>query len=482
MKFHYLFLVGLLFSISYTIQSQKTQYTLLECLALAGENSIAIKQALLDVENANINQQEANMSFYPSINASLNHSWNIGLNQNITTGILENITTQFSSVGISLNNTLYQGKRKFLELYRSNLNVLSQNLNLQEIRDNIFILVANAYLQIMLNRELYQVNQIQIELSNKELERTKNLIQAGIVIPSEVYELEANIASQEQALIVAENNLRLSKISLAQILLITDYENFDIGDEQFNVPFSLILAEDPKDIYHKAVETRATIKISKTNVDLASSNLAISKTFLLPSLSAFYSYNTRISYSDRRVGTDAIFQRPIGVVEETGQRVITSANESKVVGPLPFFDQWTLNDGHNFGLNLSIPILNGKSARFNVHRNLTNLQKAEEQYQQDRLNFETTINEAFNAAHGAYRFYQASLKTEISRENAYQVAQNRFQAGAINSFELIQAQQRYEIALSDLIRAKYDYIFKLKVLELYFGLPLNVDDIIDTSE
>ncbi len=482
MKIHRSFFIGLALSITFITHSQKTQYTLMECLALANENSIAIKQALLDVENAKIDNQEAKTSFFPTINAGLNHSWNIGLNQNITTGILENITTQFSSARISMNNNLYSGHRNFLEIHRSNLNILSRNLNLQEIKDNIRILVANAYLQVMLNRELYQVNQIQLALSKTELERTKNLIQAGVVIPSEVYELEANIASQEQTLIVAENNLRISKLSLAQMLLITDYENFDIGNEQFNVPFSLILSEDPKDIFKTAVETRATIKISKTNVDIAASDLAISKTFLLPTINAFYGYNTRISYSDRRISTETSVNRPIGIVEDTGQRVITQINETEVVGPRPFFDQWTLNDGHNFGLNLSIPIFNGKSARSRVHRNLINLQKTEQQYQQDRLNFESTIHEAYNAARGAFRLYQASLRTETFRENAYQVAQNRFQAGTLNSFELVQAQQRYEIASSDVIRTKYDYIFKLKVLELYFGLPLNADDIISPSE
>lgn len=482
MKTQPIFLLAILLSMSFSLCGQKTQYNLMECLAIASENSIAIKQALLDVENAEISNQQAKANFFPNINASLNHSWNIGLNQNITTGLLENITTQFSSASISMNNNVYNGKRKFLELYRSNLTILSNNLNLEEIRTNIFILVANAYLQIMLNRELYQVNQIQLELSKTELDRTKNLIQAGVLIPSEVHELEANIASQEQTLIVAENNLRISKISLAQILLITDYEHFDIDDEKFNVPFSSILAVNPKDIYNKAVEARATIKISKTNVDLAASDLAISKTALLPSLSAYYSYNTRISYSDRLVGAGTFTERPIGVVEETGQKVITQVNESKVVGPIPFFDQWTLNDGHNFGLSLSIPILNGKAARSNVNRSLVNLQKAEEQYQQDRLNFESTINEAYNSARGAYRLYQASLKTENFRENAYQVAQNRFQAGTLNAFELVQAQQRYEIAASDLIRSKYDYILKLKVLELYFGLPLNIEDIIETAD
>ena len=470
--------LGILLISTVNLYSQKTQFNLLECLALANENSIAIKQALLDLDNAYVSNTLAKSSFFPNINAQLNHSWNIGLNQNITTGILENITTQFSSAGVSMSNDIYNGGRKFLELYRSNLNILSKELNLEEIKDNISILVANAYLQVMLNKELYQVNQIQVELSKKELDRTRALIEAGVVVASEVYELEANIASQEQSTIVAENNLRLSKISLAQLLLITDYENFDIGDEQFNVPFSIILEQNPKEIFEKAVDTRATIKISKSNVDLAASELAISKTSLLPTLGAFYGYNSRISYSDRRVSLPSQVEQPIGIVKETGQAVVTRVNETGVAGPKPFFEQWGLNDGHNFGLRLSVPILNGKTARSNIKRNLINLQKAEEQYQQDRLNFETTINESYNSALGAYRLYEASLKTEAFRENAYQVAQNRYQAGVMNAFELVQAQQRYEIATSDVIRSKYDYIFKLKVLELYFGLPLNIDDII----
>ena len=464
---------------STVLYGQKRVYTLLECLSIANEKNIAIKQALLDLENARLLQEQAKGNFLPNINAQVNHSWNIGLNQNITTGILENITTQFSSAGLSLNTDIYNGGRKFLELYQSNLNILAQQYQLDNIKDNISVFVANAYLQVMLNRELLEVSELQLQLSEQELDRTSNLIAAGVLVASETYEIEANIASQEQAIIEAENNLRISRISLAQLLLITDYENFDIGNEEFIVPFSDILDQNPKDIYEEAVQTRANIKLSKANVDLAASSLEISKTSLLPSLSAFYSYNTRISYSDRLVESANILERPIGFVKETGQQVVSEFNDREVVGPKPFFDQWGLNDGHNFGLRLSVPVLNGKIAKTNVERNLLNLEKAEQQFEQDKLDFESTINQAYNTALGAYRLYVASQKTEISRKNAYDVAQDRYNAGVLNSYELVQAQQRYEIATSDVIRAKFSYIFQLKLLELYFGLPLNIDDILE---
>lgn len=474
-----LFFLIILSSLSY---GQTRVYSLLECLAIADENNIAIKQAILDLENAHLLKEQAKGSFLPNISAQLNHSWNIGLNQDITTGTLKNVTTQFSSAGISVSNSIYNGGRKFLELYRSNLGILSQQYQLENIKDNINVLVANAYLQVKLNKELYEVSQLQLGLSENELDRTNNLIAAGVLVPSEIYEIEANIASQEQSIIEAENNLRLSKISLAQLLLITDYENFDISDEDFIVPFSEILENNPKEIYNTAVEKRASIKLSKTNVDLASSNLEISKKALLPTVNAFYSYNSRISYADGTllVPTGNIIEQPIGIVKETGQSVVREVPQTKsqTVGPKPFFEQWGRNEGHNFGLGLSIPILNGKTAKSTIRRNHVNLEKAQRQFEQDKLDFENTINQAFNTALGSYRVHLASLKTEVSRKNAFEVAQNRYNAGVLNSYELIQAQRQFEIASSEVIRAKYSYIFQLKVLELYFGLPINLDDII----
>jgi outer membrane protein len=150
----------------------------------------------------------------------------------------------------------------------------------------------------MFNKEFLEVQKSQLEVSKKELERTNVLISAGVLTIANVFELEATIASQEQAVIQAENNLRIAKINLAQLLLITDYDNFDVAVENFDIPFPSILEETPKEIFEKALTHRNDIKFSLTNLEISKTDIEIAKAALQPSLSAFYSYSTRISYSD----------------------------------------------------------------------------------------------------------------------------------------------------------------------------------------
>jgi len=448
--------------------------TLQECVELALEKNITIKQSELDIANAELDKSNAFGNFLPNINAQTSHSWNIGLNQNITTGLLENLTTQFSSLGVNMGVDIYNGLQNVKRLHRANLAIIAQQYNLADITDDTALLVANSYLQVMFNREQLGVQESQFAVSLKELERTKILIEAGVLTTGDIFELEATIASQQQAVVQAQNNLRLTKINLAQLLLITDYENFDIAVEAFDVPFPQILDETPKAIFEKALSDRNDIKLSLTNLEISKTDIEIAKTSLQPSLSAFYSYSTRISYSDRLTGTGVFNQFPIGTVAATGQEVVTQVEQRGVIGPSSFVDQLQTNDGHNFGIQLSIPILNGFSAKNNVKRSKVNLMRFENQFEQQKLGLESTVNQAYNDAKGAFNFYKAAQKTVIARNDAYQDATKRFDAGVMNSFEFTQIKQRYEASVSDELRAKFDYVFKLKVLEFYFGLKLEI--------
>ncbi|MGA1029269.1 MAG: TolC family protein [Flavobacteriaceae bacterium] len=445
-----------------------------ECIALALEKNISIKQASLELENAKVDQSDARSAFLPNVNVQSSHSWNIGLNQNITTGILENLTTQFTSIGGSVGMSLFNGRKNFIQLYRSNLNLLAKEYQLNDMADDVRLLVANAFLQIMFNDEILKVSQTQLELSQSELERTQNLISSGVLPPGDVYEIQATVAAQEQALIQAENNLRLSKISLAQLLLIQDYDNFDIRLEDLEVPFSEIMTKSPKEIYEKALSFRNDIQIANTNVELATTDIKLAKADQLPSLSGFYSYSTRISYSDRRLPSGTFQTQPIGFLESTGERVVTQIPETRIVGPESFFNQWSLYDGHNFGLQLTVPIFNRNAVRNRITRSQINLERFKNQLEQEKLNLENTINQAYTNTKGAFKVYEAAQTTRKARAQSYTNASNRLEAGAINSFEFIQTKQRYEQSVSEAIRAKFDYIFKLKVLEFYFGLPVRL--------
>lgn len=464
---------SLLLSLTTLVLTAQTKaYTLEECVLMALDKNISIKQSELDIENAEIDKEDAIGSFLPRVNAQSQHIWNNGLSQNITNGLIENLTTQFSSFGGNIGVTLFNGKQNINQLSRANLNLIARQYQLDDMKDDISLFVANAYLQVMFNRELAQVQRFQLEITKEDLERTKVRIQAGVLTQADIFDIEANLASQEQALVQAENNYRLSLISLAQLLLITDYENFQIADEDFDIPFSDILSQKPKEIYEKALTIRNDIKLGVANIEVAKKDIEIAKGALMPSLTAFYNYNTRISYSDRFVETGNLIETPIGFVKGTGESVVTQFSERAIAEPLSFGTQFGQNDGHSYGVSLNIPIFNGSSVRNNIKRRKLNLKRIENQFEQTKLDLENTVNQAYLNTQGAVKFFEAAEKTLKARQEAFQIAQNRFEAGVMNSFDFIQAKQRYQISASDIVRAKFDYIFKLKVLEFYFGLKL----------
>ncbi|MGB1171058.1 MAG: TolC family protein [Flavobacteriaceae bacterium] len=459
----------------FTLNAQSEPLSLEDCVMMALEKNISIKQSELDVQNAGIDKLNAFGNFLPSVNLSASHFWNNGLNQNITTGLLENVTTEFSSFQGNVGIDIFNGLQNINQYRRAQLNLLAQQYRLADMADDVSLFVANAYLQVVLNKEILTVQQKQIETTQLELERTLELVEAGVLTARDLYELEANLATQEQSVVVAENNFRLGKINLAQLLLITDYENFEIELEDFSIPFPSILEKQPKEIFEQALTFRNDVKLAETNIGIAQKDLDIAKGALYPRLSGFYSYSTRITYNDRLVGTGTFSSIPLGYVADTGSLVVREIEDMTLVAPLSFADQFSLYDGHNFGLQLSIPVFNGNSLSNAVKRSQVNLQRSKNLFSQQQLDLETSVNQAFNDSKGSYKLYEAALKTENATRRAADDALERFQAGAMNSFDYVQAKQRYEAAVSDAIRAKFDYVFKLKVVEFYFGLPLEIN-------
>ena len=440
MKYTYTIIV-LFFSTVLFAQSDDNILTLQDAVDMAIEKNISIKQSELNLQNSELGKSDAIGNFLPRVSASANHQWNIGRGINITTNVIEDVTTSFSSMSAGFGLDVYNGLRNVYQLHRANLEVLASQYQLDDMKDDIKLLVANSYLQIMFNSEILKVQKSQLEITKVEYARTKDLIEIGTFSPRQIFEIEASLASQEQNVVQAENNYRNAKLSLAQLLLIDDFNSFEIANEDFSIPFSDILTKTPKEILNKSMTFRNDIKLAETNISIAEKDIQISKSQLQPSVTSFYQWNTRISYQDN----------------------------------LPSFDdQFDLNKGQGYGLALNIPIFQGKQIRNNVERSKVNLDRLKNQYEQEKLNLENSINQAYNDLTGAIKLYEASNKTLASLKNAYEDTSDRFLLGAVNSFDFIQSKQRYESAQSENIRAKFDYIFKLKVLEFYFGLPLSI--------
>jgi outer membrane protein len=446
-----IFLVVLLLGSKTTAQTKK--WTIQECVEYALKNNISIKQSELDLKATSINKQLAMGSFLPSLNAGASHSWNIGLNQNITTGIYENQTTQYTSASLSSNITIYNGLQNQNRLQRAKMEQLAAQYQLTKMQDDIALYVANAYLDILFNRENLKVQKAQQANDEKQLLRTQELVDAGVVPRGDLLDMKATMASDKQKVVTAENNLLISRLSLAQLLNLDDFESFDIAGVDMDAKPSPVMAESPENVVAKANEVRVEIKIAQSNLDLAQRDIKIARGALMPSVTGFYSFSTRASYTDRIVGFD-----PSGA--------------PIVEGPLPVFKQFSDNKGHNFGLELRIPIFNGFSAKGNLDKSKINYEKSKNAFDQAKLDLETNVYKAITNAKGALNTYEAAVSTVEARQEAFNYAKEKYAVGMMNAFDFNQSQTLYSTAQSDAIRAKYDYIFKMKIVELYFGIPI----------
>lgn len=443
MKFKLTALLLLLSVVSITAQMRK--WTLEECVTYAVENNLTIEQFRLDLENAQIDKSDAIGNLLPTFNGQINFQSNTGLSFNPATQEPVNITQLTSSGSVTSFVNLFDGLQNYKQIQRAKLNAIANQYRLDNLVDDIRLNVALNYLNVLSNKESLKVFQAQYAVTEQDLKRTRELVESGVSPRGDLLEIEATAATQEQQIVNGQNQVLISRINLAQLLQITDYENFDIADEEFDVPPSDILDNSPKVIFDKAMTFRNDIKFSKSGVDLAEKDLEISKAAVFPTLGAFVNYNTR--YSDQ-------FFDPF-----SGELI-------------PFKDQLWINDGISFGAQLNIPVFNGFSTRNGIQRSQISLEKARLQLEQDKLALETNVNQAYVDVQNTAKTYEASQKTLEARRLAYDYAKERFNVGIMNAFDFSQAQSRVDNAEAEVIRSKYDYIFRIKVLEFYFGLPI----------
>ena len=460
---------------SVAVQGQTKKWTLEECVQYAIQNNISIKQVELDSQTALIDKRGAFGNFLPSLNASASHSWNIGLNQDITTGLLQNQTTQFTSAGANVGIDIYRGLQNQNNLRKANLSIMASKYQLVKMQEDVALNVANAFLQVLFNKENLKVQKVQLAINEKQYNRSNELVNAGSIPRGDLLDVKATVALNNQNVIVAENALLISKLSLAQLLQLKDFENFDVVDDTAVNDENNILVQSPSVIYQKALENKIELKIAQTNLEISQKNVEIAKGAFQPTLQGFYSFNSRVAYSDRVAGVVPNTTNPtsvVGFVEGTNQNVLTPNFTRVLGGPAPFFDQFSNNKGQSFGIQLSVPIFNGFSVRNNVDRSKVNLEKSKIALEQQNLDLQRNVFTAFADANGALNTYKSSVVALEARQGAYNYAKEKYDVGLMNSFDFNQSQTLLTNAQSEVIRTKYDYIFKIKILEFYFGIPI----------
>jgi len=477
-----IFFLILIFVATAVKAQEKKQWTLKECIEHALENNISVKQSLLDIESAEIDKSDAIGNYLPSLNGSISNAWNTGLTQNVVTNTLETQQVRNSSYSITAGMSIFNGLQNLRLMQRAELNQLASQYGLSKMKDDISLFVANGYLTVLTNKANLAAIISQNEVTQEQIQRTKDLVDAGVLPQGDLLEIQATDASEKRNITNSENQVRISLISLAQILLIEDYENFDIVDEGYAIIDEGISQKDISEIITAAQENRSEVKIAETNLELARKDLQIARGAYYPSLTAFINYNTMETDATQSIpiidpdNPLLETQAQIGNVNIDGEQkpvfgVVPNIIGSTELDPDPFIDQLWQNDGISYGFQLQVPIFNGLATRNNVRRRLVNIKRQENLLEQAKLDLESNVYQAYVDAKGSYKAFEAAQKALASQELAYEYAKERYDVGLTNAFDFSQSKLRFDNAQIQANQAKYEYIFRLKVLELYFGIP-----------
>jgi outer membrane protein len=320
--------------------------------------------------------------------------------------------------------------------------------------------VVNAFLNILFNKENLKIAKEQVAISQNQLDQITSQVEAGIKPRSDLFDIEATIASNRESIVNAENSLDLSLLNLSQNLQVSP-NDFDIEEVQINLTSVSMAYNTSGEILSYALENRAEIKNAELSIENSDFGVKLAKSAFAPSLSFGASLGS--SYQHRQGALDV--RSEFVLDPNTGERIET-------IVPYGFNDQLDNNLGYNLGFNLSVPIFNGFKTKANVSKAKINREKSILNLEQAKQDITTTITQAYADAKAALKQYQASQFSVASLEESFKNTQNKFNFGAATSFEVEQVRGRLVNAKSNLINSKYNFVFRSKVLDFYMGKPL----------
>jgi outer membrane protein len=354
------------------------------------------------------------------------------------------------------------------------------NEDLIKSRNDVILNVITLYLNVVFNKELLTVAQFQLNSTQEQLSRTKRLSEAGSVPVADVLNLEAQLATNELNVIQSENALNLSLLQLKQALQLPASTLMDVALPQVDIESEAAITKSAEEIFEIATMSMPEIRAAELRKKSSLFAYRSVKGSLYPRLSINGSFSTLYSDQFQRFigdGTTSVTQPQIGVVQGTGEAVLVPAPIATPNGEIrvpTIGDQYQDNRGRSIGLSLQIPIFNGYQVRSNIQRSAINKDLADISLTETRNQLRQIVETAYNSAQAAIKTYHSTDKQVKARDEAFRMAKQRYNLGAINFVDYQIAENNLFQSQSDLLRAKYDFIFRKKVLDFYQGLPLGL--------
>jgi outer membrane protein len=467
-------LIALLLPLSLFSQEK---WDLQRCVDYAMQNSISVKQADVQARLSKLTSDQTNLTKYPSVNGALSSSYQRGLNENPTTGTLESADFFSGSLGIQGTYDLFNWGARKNNIAANELISKADQLNIDKARNDIVLVVANAFLQVMLRREQVKVSSIQVGQSLEQLRITRKLVNAGSQPEINAVNIEAQVARDSSTLLQAQAFVEQSLINLKALLNIDLATPFDIDAPPVDkIPVDEISDLQPEAVYNLALTNQPQQKIIAFRIEAAQKQVAASRAAMYPRVTAFAGLNTR--FVDAKTPVFGVFpDRATGsYVTVNGSQIPVFAPQFGVTGfkGTPLFNQLNRNFGQSLGLSINFNLFNAGIARTNWDRSKLNVIQFQLQDEQERLNLKTNIYNAYQDAFSALQKYKASVRSVQASQRAMDISKKRYDIGLLGTLDYITTQNNLFRARIEEVSNHYDYVFKMKVLEFYKGLGLRL--------
>lgn len=429
--------VACLFALNLSMGQEK--WGLRECVDHAVEHNLTVNQSKIYYELSAKELELANKQWLPTVNAYFDNSLTIGSNH----PLIDKGYQQYSNnLGLSSSIAIYNGGLIELNKERATLNVQASEMETASIANDISLMVVNYYLNVMLNRELLQITQGNLEVSEEQLRQAEILFDKGRISRADLVQAEAAVAQEKKNVSDAQIEVERALFNLSRLLQLPDYRDFDV--ENVLLPDDLQFgAFDLNEILQIAYEEQPNVKRAELNVEIASKDIDIAKTSLKPTITGTYNLGT--SYAE-------YFNK--GLVNDA------------------WLSQWYDNIAHVFGVSVQIPIFDKHQTKLNVEKATINQSLAQNLVEQEKQKLKENVQEAYFHATTSYDAYRAAKESVRSSEISTDFAQRSFDAGVLNIYDLQIARNNLMIARAQMAQAKFNFVFRLKVLDFYAGIPL----------
>lgn len=452
-------------------------WTLERCLLYALENNIQIRQASFNEQVAKSNEWQSLLQMVlPRVSGDINLSQNFGrsIDPTINQFVTQRITANSLSGNIGL--TLFNGLSQWYNIKQNKMTYAASEADKANANDNVALTVTRSFLQVLLSKEQLKSSEAQLALSNNQLAQAISLVETGNAPLGNQLDADAQLAQDSVNYLIAFNGLRVAKLSLQVLLQLEPEESFDVEAPLMKVDLNpSVLNETPEIVYQTALENQHNIQAAKYRIESARYRMKSAKGLQYPVLTGFFNMRANYSTGFKNFSTIENPNRTDTLGFIGGNIPITIPSRTVLSENINYFDQLDQNLSKTVGISLNIPILNGWQARNAIKISKINYQIVMLQHEQATNQLKQDVYTAFYDAQNAMQTYLAAQKSIAASQKALEYNQDRYELGAINALQYNISRTNFANAEIQAIRSKYDYVFKLKVLDFYKGNPIQLN-------